>query len=209
MSLLLCFYVFCVCELLLAIFSKGFSRKIFLSACYQYSLVMELLDLFDDKIEIAHKDEPAKEEKEEESAEYKTIEFWDIIKYAAVALGGGFVIHKLLSKQKEPDPNQMLMTMMFLIYQTNMQIMNSLQNRPAQIAAAIPPIGPASAVDESKILSEGNRDWIKFFEENKGKILDRDELMKIDELGVKENWRVERDMKGKVLNVFKLNEYLR
>lgn len=183
----------------------------------------ELLDLF--STEIAHgkkaaileeedeKTEKSKDEKHESSNSDEVtktfeIDIWDIVKYVGLFVGGGYLIHKLLTpKQGTMDSNQMMLSMMFLIYQSNMQMMSALQ-RPV-VAAGSPAPGETTAAATSHLLSEDNRDWIRFFQENKGKILDRDQEMKLDELGLKENWRVERDLKGNILNVYKVNEYLR
>ena len=167
---------------------------------------LDLFDTIDKKssIQIAHDSE---EDKDEPEAEYHTVsvDFWEILKYLALFVGGGFVIHKLLTPKKEElGSTEMLMSMLFLIYQSNMQIMMGL-SKPAATAANLLS-SPAQTVAAAPV--DGDRDWIAFFNENKDKILNRDQLMKLDELGVKENWRVERDFHGKVLNVYKVNEYV-
>jgi len=161
------------------------------------------LDLFDTKFQIAHDSE--EEEEQEDKGEYQTVkvDFWEILKYLLLFVGGGLVIHKIMTPGKKDDlgSNEMMMMMLFLIYQSNMQIMSGLSSKPAATGGLSPAQPVAAPI-------EGDRDWVAFFNENKNKILDQDKLMKLDELGVKENWRVERDFHGNVLNVFKVNEYV-
>jgi hypothetical protein len=185
-----------------------------------------VLDLFDPRVKtmnIAHDSTKEEEEKKPKTfaiestkdGESRVFEFdiWDIAKYIAIAVGGGYVIHKIFSrkstKDEGPSSQQMMMSMMFMMYQTNMMIMQSLApSKKAEVTSSsvVPPAANPSA---KPLLEEDDKDWMQFFNENKGKVLNQDQLTQLDKIGIKQNWKVERDLRGTILNVWKVNEYLK
>jgi hypothetical protein len=188
-----------------------------------------VLDLFDPRVRVTNANvaHDSKEDEKEDGEKPKTFaveatkdgeskvfefDIWDIAKYIAIAVGGGYVIHKIFSRkqqQKDEGPNsqQMMMTMMFMMYQTNMMIMQNL----APKKEVVPSIVPTNANPSAKplLVEEDGKDWMQFFEENKGKVLSQDQLTQLDKMGIKQNWKVERDLRGTILNVWKVNEYLK
>ena len=171
----------------------------------------------ENKIEVAHAAEDAKEEIQQETETQTKVKrsktkvqddegsdkFWEIAKYAAVAgvavLFIEFIINKR-RKKKQPDMSEM---MMMLMYQTMMIQMQNMQKKSEN---SLP---PQIATDDNTKFST---DWSKWFEENKDKDFVKFGTGKhqtLNKMHVAENWRVRRDLNGKILDVNKVSEYIR
>jgi hypothetical protein len=180
-----------------------------------------LLDLFHDAkvIQVAHDVE--KEEKEEikqnteikkskkldvEKEDEEQLTIWTLAKYGLVGTGIAFLFyHLFLSKRrrkKQPDMQEMMMLMM---YQTMMMQMQQMQEKYGNNGKLPPEI----RTDDNTSFST---DWSDWYEKNKNKQFKKfgeGKNVTLNKLHVAENWKVRRDMNGKILDVNKTNEYIR
>ncbi len=181
-----------------------------------------LLDLFhDSEVQIAH-DDVKKEEKEEIKQnteikkskkldvenEDKEIELtvWTLAKYGLLGTGIAFLFYHLFlskrrKKNKEPDMQEM---MTFMMYQTMMMQMQQMQEK--YHSEKLP---PEIRTDNATSFST---DWSDWYEKNKNKEFTKFNTGKnvtLNKMHVAENWKVRRDLSGKILDVNKTNEYIR
>ena len=183
-----------------------------------------LFDLFGDNVDVqvAHNEseEKVKEEKQEikqgpievktskkskESEDNNSEEevIWKIAKYGLIGTSIVFALY-LISKHrkraKEPDMHEM---MMFMMYQSMMQNMQHQQDRgtlPPQIVTS----------DNTKFST----DWSDWWEKNKEKEFTKfgstpSDTKILNKMHIAENWKVRRDLTGKILDVNKQSEYIR
>ena len=185
-------------------------------------VLLDLLpDVEPDMIEVAHDSEKEKEEKEEieqgpikvkrsrktSEEEDDDSKFWEYVKYGAIA---GFAVliveliiarHRRNRKGKGPDMQEMMMLMMYqtmMVQMQNIQQQNHKESLPPQIVTD----------DNTKF----NTDWSEWFKENGGKEIKKFGSSKssvLNKMHVAENWKVRRDLNGKILDVSKTNEYIR
>lgn len=185
-----------------------------------------LLDLLPDPepdIEVAH-DIEEKEEKEEieqgpikvkrskktsDEDEDDSSKLWQYAKYAAIAGFAVIIVEIIIARHRRkktkggPDLQEMMMLMM---YQMMMMQMQNMQNQQNHKETTLP---PQVATDDGTSFST---DWSEWFEKNKGKEINKfgtSETRILNKMHVAENWRVRRDLNGKILDVNKTNEYIR
>jgi len=171
-----------------------------------------LLDLLPDpEPEIAH-DEEKKEEIEQETEtkvkrskktsdeDQDEDELMKWLKYAAIGgigiIAFGILLKKTRKRHKEPDMHDLIMLMMYQTMMQNMQQKN--QTLPPQIVTD----------DNTKFST----DWSKWYDENKGKEFTKfgtSSSKTLNKLHIAENWKVRRELNGKILDVAKTNEYIR
>jgi len=180
-----------------------------------------LLDLFNKEVQIAHDDKEEKEEVKEEIKQgpievkhtKKTSKEEDeddevikkILKYGLI--GGSLVfliyfISKHRKRVKEPDLHDM---MMFTLCQTMIQNMQQQQQRGT--------LPPQIVTDDNTKFST---DWSDWYEKNKEKEFAKfgstgtgSDAKVMNKMHIAENWKVRRDLNGKILDVGKTNEYIR
>lgn len=183
-----------------------------------------LLDLFNNKeeeeVQVAHDEK--KEEKEEISQgpiEVKTTKkkvsvddeddevIKKILKYGLI--GGSLVfliyfISKYRKRVKDPDMHDM---MMFMMCQTLMQ---NMQQQQQNKGSSLP---PQIVTDDNTKFST---DWSDWYEKNKNKEFAKfgstgtgSDAKVMNKMHVAENWKVRRNLNGKILDVNKTNSYIR
>lgn len=179
-----------------------------------------LLDLFHNEhdVQIAHDVE--KEEKEEikqntevkrskkldvENEDEGELTLWTLVKYGLIGTGIGFLFYQLfLSKRKKKKEPELQEMMMFMMYQTMMMQMQEMQEKYKH--EKLPP--EIRTNDETSFST----DWSDWYDKNKDKEFTKFAVGKnvtLNKMHVAEHWKVRRDLNGKILDVNKMNEYIR
>ena len=149
-------------------------------------------------IEVKHTKKTSKEEDEDDEAIKK------ILKYGLIGGSLLFLIYfigKYRNRVKEPNMHDM---MMFMMCQTLMQ------NMQGQNKGTLP---PQIVTDDNTKFST---DWSDWYEKNKEKEFAKfgstgtgSDAKVMNKMHIAENWKVRRDLNGKILDVGKTNEYIR
>ena len=181
-----------------------------------------LLDLFNDsenEVQVAHEKTEEKEEKEikQGPVEIKQTKtkakdealaddnelIWKIAKYGLIGTSIAFALFLIAKHRKRVDGPSMNDMMMFMMYQSMMQNMQQQQNKgtlPPQIVTS----------DDTKFST----DWSDWWDKNKEREYTKfgstsSDSKVLNQMHIAENWKVRRNLHGKILDVNKTSEYIR
>lgn len=147
----------------------------------------------------------AAEEGEEDDLQSQLI---NIAKYGLIGTGIAFLVYQIFfnkrKRKKEPDMQELMMMMMYQMMMIQMQHMQKTYN--THETTTLP---PEVVTDDG---TKFNTDWSKWYDENKDKEFKEfgtSSSKTLNQLHISENWKVRRDLNGKITDVYKVNEYIR
>lgn len=149
------------------------------------------------------------------------LDLMEFIKYALIAVGGGYLLYELFShhsgnNSKKDVHSDILMSLMVMMYQSHMKMMNGGNNNNNGHEKYHSKEGGEHREENEK---DEMPEWLGDGDDGEGKHrrhrhrhrkggMDDDEYS-LNELGVTENWRVRKDLDGNVLSANKTSGYLR